>query len=398
MNAPVARDRLEQIPPKRHRFGDETMLRAENAGAISHDGNEPIFVENAPAGSTGAVFDHPEFKGHRQVVFGHDRETGLKTIIAVHDTRLGPALGGCRMWAYATAGEALTDVLRLSRGMTYKNALAGLELGGGKAVIIGDPRKDKTAALMAAFGRQVEGLSGSYITAEDVGISAEDMEIVASQTSHARGTKATGLGDPSPYTALGVFAGIKAALAHRFGTADLTGRRVSVQGLGHVGMDVARRLHEAGARLVVSDIRLPSVAKAVADFGAESVDPARAHAVQADVFAPCALGAGLNDATIPEIGAPIVAGAANNQLAEDRHGAMLMKRGILYAPDYAINAGGVISIALARPGQGDSPVRDKVLAIGQTLSHIFERAAALNLPTQLVADQIAEERLAKAGA
>ncbi|MBA5777366.1 Glu/Leu/Phe/Val dehydrogenase [Stappia sp. F7233] len=352
---------------------------------------------NHPAAPERSVFDHREFKGHEQVVFGHDRESGLLTIIAIHDTRLGPALGGCRMWDYATTGEAVTDALRLSRGMTYKNALAGLDLGGGKAVIIGDPRHDKTAGLLAAFGEQVERLAGRYITAEDVGISAEDMEIVASETRHARGTRATGLGDPSPYTALGVFVGIKAAVAHRFGSDKLNGRTISLQGLGHVGMILARMLHDAGARLIVSDIHQPSVERAVAEFGAATIEAGKAHKAEADVFAPCALGAGLNDVTIPAIKAPIVAGAANNQLAEDRHGQMLKDRGILYAPDYAINAGGVISIAVAKPGGGEMAVRDKVMAIGQTLSHIFERAAALDLPTHVVADQIAEERLASAG-
>lgn len=358
--------------------------------------NAPV-ARGRLAVSEPSVFDHPEFRNHEQVVFGHDAATGLRTIIAVHDTRLGPALGGCRMWAYKDDAQALTDALRLSRGMTYKNSLAGLDLGGGKAVIIADPRTGKTDAMLAAFGRQVDRLGGTYITAEDVGISSHDMEIVAGETRHARGTKATGLGDPSPYTALGVFIGLKAAVTHRFGSDDLTGRTVAIQGLGHVGMYLAEHLHNAGAKLVVADIHAPSVERAVSEFGAHSVDPKTIHTVEADVFAPCALGAGLNDGTIPELGAPIVAGAANNQLAEEgRHGEELKKRGILYAPDYAINAGGVISIALAEPGTGDAKVRDKVIAIGQTLTHIFERAAALDLPTHTVADQIAEERLALA--
>ncbi|MAA98896.1 MAG: amino acid dehydrogenase [Stappia sp.] len=340
------------------------------------------------------VFDHPEFDAHEQVVFGHDEATGLSTIIAVHSTALGPALGGCRMWAYPNPGEALTDALRLSRGMTYKNALAGLDLGGGKAVILADPRRDKTQALLAAFGGQVDRLAGSYITAEDVGISDADMEVVATRTAHVRGIRATGLGDPSPYTALGVFRGIQAALAHRFGSDDPAGRTVTVQGLGHVGMDVARRLHEAGARLTVADIHQPAVERAVAAFGAKSVAADRAHAAEADVFVPCALGAGLNDETIPELGAPIVAGAANNQLAEERHDAALRKRGVLYAPDYAINAGGVISVALGEPGVGDAAIRAKVEAIGDTLARIFRIADESDQPTQAVADRLAMERLA----
>lgn len=345
----------------------------------------------------GAAFDHPEFDAHEQVVFAHDRETGLKAILCVHDTRLGPALGGCRVWPYASAGEALTDALRLSRGMTYKNALAGLDLGGGKAVIIADPRRDKTADLMRAFGRHVERMNGSYITAEDVGVSPADMEAVADCTDHVRGTARTGLGDPSPYTALGVFAGIRAALAHVFGSEDLAGRTVSVQGLGHVGFDLASQLHAAGARLIVSDIHAPAVDRAVAAFNAIAVDPGEAHAVEADVFAPCALGAGLNATTIPAIRAAIVAGAANNQLATASDGEALKARGILYAPDYAINAGGVISIALARPGGDDVLVRDKTLAIGTTLTRIFDRARDENVTPERIADRMAEERLAAAG-
>lgn len=342
-----------------------------------------------------AVFDHPEMGTHEDVVFAHDRDTGLQAIIAVHDTTLGPALGGCRVWPYENPGDALTDALRLSRGMTYKNALAGLDLGGGKAVIIADPRKDKTPELMEAFGRHVDRLSGTYITAEDVGVSPEDMEAVARQTKHVRGTRATGLGDPSPYTALGVFEGIKACAKHAFGSSDLEGRTVSVQGLGHVGYDVARQLHGAGARLIVSDIHAPAVLRAIEAFGAMAVDPAEAHMVEADIFVPCALGAGLNARTIPHIRARIVAGAANNQLQTPADGEALKKRGILYAPDYAINAGGVISIALASPGGDDTLVRQKTLAIGETLTAIFERASKEETTPEHVADAMAEERLAK---
>ncbi|QFT29973.1 Leucine dehydrogenase [Labrenzia sp. THAF82] len=343
-----------------------------------------------------AVFDHPEMGEHENIVFVQDKETGLNAIIAVHDTTLGPALGGCRVWPYDNPADALTDALRLSRGMTYKNALAGLDLGGGKAVIIADPRKHKSVELMEAFGLHVDRLSGTYVTAEDVGVSPEDMEAVARFTEHVRGTSATGLGDPSPYTALGVFQGIKASARHVFGNDDLSGRTVSVQGLGHVGFDVARQLHNAGASLVVSDIHAPAVLKAIDAFGATAVDPAEAHMAEVDIFAPCALGAGLNARTIPQIKAKVVAGAANNQLQTPADGIALKKRGILYAPDYAINAGGVISIALASPGEDDQVVREKTVAIGDTLSAIFKRAETENSTPEQVADTMAEERLAKA--
>ncbi|MBO0347007.1 Glu/Leu/Phe/Val dehydrogenase [Roseibium sp. CAU 1637] len=341
------------------------------------------------------VFDHPEFRNHESVCFVSDPATGLKAIIAIHDTTLGPSLGGCRVWPYASGAEALTDALRLSRGMTYKNALAGLDLGGGKAVILADPRKDKTSDMMRAFGSYVERLSGSYITAEDVGVSPSDMEAVAERTAHVRGTRDTGLGDPSPYTALGVFVGIQAAARHALGSADLDGLSVSVQGLGHVGFDLCGRLQAAGAKLIVSDIHAPSVEKAIEVFGATAVPAAQAHQVQADIFAPCALGGGLNSETIPALKAGIVAGAANNQLMTAEDGLALKARGILYAPDYAINAGGVISIALSRPGESDALVVEQTQAIGATLTRIFERAAAENLTPEVVADRMAEERLAK---
>ena len=342
-----------------------------------------------------AVFDHPEMGEHENIVFVQDKDTGLSAIIAVHDTTLGPALGGCRVWPYKNPADALTDALRLSRGMTYKNSLAGLDLGGGKAVIMADPRKEKSIELMESFGRHVERLSGTYITAEDVGVSPDDMDAVARHTDHVRGTSAAGLGDPSPYTALGVFEGIKASANHVFGSHDLEGKTVSVQGLGHVGFDVSRQLHDAGAKLIVSDIHAPAVLRAIEDFRATAVDPAEAHKVAADIFVPCALGAGLNARSIPQIQARIVAGAANNQLQTPADGAALKKRGILYAPDYAINAGGVISIALATPSGSDAVVREKTLAIGETLAAIFERADREEITPERVADTMAEERLAR---
>ena len=338
--------------------------------------------------------DHPDYRGHEKVVFGNDAETGLSTIIAVHDTTLGPALGGCRMLPYETLEDALTDALRLSHGMTYKNAMAGLAHGGGKAVIIGDPRKHKSPQLMASFGRHVDRLDGLYITGEDVGLTPADMEQIGFETPHVRGTAEHHRGNPSPYTALGVYHGILAALEHAFADRSVSGRLVSIQGMGQVGYALAQLLHEAGARLVVSDINRIASQRAVRDFGAEAIDPERAHRVRGDVFAPCALGAILNDETIADLEMPIVAGAANNQLAKERHGFLLRDRSILHAPDYVINAGGVI--CLAKPDVSDAALEKDIGAIESTLSDIFSTAETEHLPTQVVADRIAEQRLASA--
>ncbi|MDD7911814.1 MULTISPECIES: Glu/Leu/Phe/Val family dehydrogenase [Pseudovibrio] len=358
--------------------------------------NAPL-AQSVTLDESSTTFDHPEFSGHEQVVFAHDAASGLRAIIAVHDTRLGPALGGCRMWGYHSNREALTDALRLSKGMTYKNALAGLPLGGGKSVIIADPKTQKTPELLSAFGKHVDRLAGGYITAEDVGITASDMEIIAAETDHARGTKARGLGDPSPYTALGVFVGLQAAVRHQLKTDSLKGLRVSVQGLGNVGYGLCRHLHAHGAQLIVSDIHKPNVERAVAEFGATPIDPRHAHSADADVYAPCALGATLNVLTIPELKATVIAGAANNQLKTPTDGIALMDRGVLYAPDYVINAGGVISVAIAKAGDDDTEVRAKTLAIGDTLTAIFNRADEEQRPTSVVADEIALERLNAAG-
>ena len=342
------------------------------------------------------VFEEEAFRDHEQVLFCHDRKTGLTAIIALHDTTLGPAMGGTRMWPYECAHHALVDVLRLSTGMTYKNALAGLPFGGGKAVIIADPRKDKTDALLEAFGRHVESLSGRYITAEDVGISASDMDIVSRTTRFARGTDTTGHGDPSPYTARGVFRGIQASVRAAFSRTDLTGMTFAVQGLGSVGYRVAEHLHKAGGRLVVADIHDKAVERARKALDAETVAVDSIHATACDVFVPCALGAVLNAKTIPEIRAAAIAGAANNQLATDRDGVRLRDRNILYAPDYVINAGGVISIGIAEPGNDDARVLERVDAIGETLDHIFAAAKESSDPTAIVADRLAEEILQKA--
>lgn len=337
-----------------------------------------------------SVFAHPEFSGHENVVFCRDAASGLSAIIAIHSTVLGPGLGGCRMAPYGSDMEALSDVLRLSSGMTYKNALAGLPYGGAKAVILGDPYADKTPAMLAAFGRHVERLAGRYISGEDVGISVADMEAARTATRHVRGIAEGGAGDPSPATAYGVFAGIQAALLHRTGASDLRGRTVSLQGLGNVGTHLLESLVSAGAEVYVSDVRADKVAAAVARFGARPVEVSNAHRIKVDVYAPCALGAVLNATSIPELGAAIVAGAANNQLARPEDGERLRARGILYCPDYVINAGGVISIAHEGPGFERARMMREVARIGETLGAIFRDAEAASLPTEVVADRRAE--------
>ncbi|WP_142848287.1 Glu/Leu/Phe/Val dehydrogenase dimerization domain-containing protein [Telmatospirillum sp. J64-1] len=341
------------------------------------------------------VFDAPDFDQHELVLHCQDRASGLRALIALHDTTLGPALGGCRMWPYGSEDDALRDVLRLSRGMTYKAALAGLPFGGGKAVIIGDCRRDKTPALMAAFGRKVEALGGRYVTAEDVGTTVADMDVLRKVTRHVLGISGS-FGDPSPATARGVLAGIRAALAHRLGNPDPKGRRIALQGLGNVGFALARLLREQGARLVVADIHADACARAAAELGAEVTTPDKIAATEADVFSPCALGGVLNDDTIPRLNAPIIAGSANNQLADARHGAMLAEKTILYAPDYAINAGGLIYVGGERLGWNKPQALARVDSIGDTLAEIFRRAEAEGRPTAALADELAEERLRQA--
>lgn len=350
-----------------------------------------------------AVFGSPAFDNHEQVAFFCEPDSGLRAIIAIHNTNRGPALGGCRMWPYTSEDEAIRDVLRLSRGMTYKSAVSNLDLGGGKAVIIGNARTDKTPALLHAMGRAVHRLGGRYIVAEDVGTSVEDIRIIGERTSHVAGivdkqTRAGGIrsGDPSPATAHGTFFGLRAAVKYKLGRDDLDGLRVAIQGVGNVGFRLARQLHEAGALLWVSDIYEDQVKRAVDELGATAVGCDDIYGQDVDVFAPCALGAVINDATLPQLRAKVVAGAANNQLSEDRHGKELMGRGILYAPDYVINAGGIIDISYERGGSYD---RDAAVAhmegIYDTLMEIFERSTAEGLPTNLVADFVAEERFRK---
>jgi leucine dehydrogenase len=338
------------------------------------------------------IFTHPDFDGHEQVVFSQNGRHGLKSIIAIHDTTLGPALGGCRIWDYETEGAALSDVLRLSRGMSYKAALAGLPLGGGKAVILADSRSEKTPGMMRAMGRAVERLGGRYIIAEDVGAEVADMDEIARETRHVSGLSG-GAGDPSPWTAEGVFLSLKAAVRHRLARDNLAGVRVSVTGLGHVGSSLCRLLAQAGARLLVSDIREEAIAHMVEAHGAEAVPVGEAHAVEADVFAPCALGAGLNETTIPEITARIICGAANNQLAVAGDDARLAERGILYAPDYLVNAGGLISVARPSTGLSDAEARAKLERIPETLLNVFELAEREGVAPGAAADRLARTRL-----
>jgi leucine dehydrogenase len=345
-----------------------------------------------------AVFSLSDFADHEQVVFVSDDKSGLKAIIAVHNSNLGPALGGCRMWPYASEEEAIRDVLRLSRGMTYKSAMANLKLGGGKSVIIGNPRTHKTPELLAAFARALEQLNGRYIAAEDSGTSVADMKYMTQFTQHVAGIhdkpsdEGTRSGDPSPATAYGTFIGIKAAVKERLGRDSLDGLRIAVQGVGNVGFDLARQLREAGAQLWVTDIHREPLLQAGKELGATVVAPEEIFALDVDVFAPCALGAVLNDTTIPQLKAKIVAGAANNQLAEARHGVELMKRGILYAPDYVINAGGIIDVYHERIGFDRSALLKHIEGIHDNLMEVFERARKEERPTGEVADAIAEER------
>jgi len=338
-----------------------------------------------------SVFSRPDFDNHEAVHFHADPDTGLKAIIAIHNRNLGPALGGMRMWPYSDDTAALDDVLRLSKGMTYKAAMAGLDYGGGKAVIIGDSRTDKTDALVRAMGHFVQTLEGRYHTAEDVGMTVADMDLMRTVTPYAHGLSDS-TGNPSPATAWGVFVGMKAAAKHRLGTDEVKGLRVAVQGLGSVGQVLCEYLSEAGARLTVADIDADRVRHCQETFGATAVATDDIHRAEADVFAPCALGAGLNDATIPELRAAVVAGSANNQLAEVRHGTMLARRRILYAPDYVINAGGLIDIACEGPDYSEDKVMTRVDAIGPTLARIFERAQAEEATPETIADRMAEER------
>lgn len=340
------------------------------------------------------IFDEMEKYGHEELVFWYDKTTGLKAIVGIHDTTLGPALGGCRMWPYQSEDEALTDVLRLSRGMTYKNAAMGLDLGGGKSVIWGDSRTDKSEALLRAFGRLIQSLQGRYITAEDVGMTATDMAMVARETRFVGGLKETS-GDPSPATALGVLEGMKAAATLVYGSPSLSGKHVAIQGMGHVGLLLAQLLRDENARLTVTDIHPEDVRAAAEALGASWVEPEQIYGIDADIFAPCALGAVLNDDTIPQLKVRIVAGSANNQLKDPTHGLELMKRQIVYVPDYVINGGGVVNVAdeFHPDGYHQDRAYSRVRLIGQQVGEILRRAQREQIPTQDAADQLAENRI-----
>ncbi|PEZ83504.1 MULTISPECIES: branched-chain amino acid dehydrogenase [Bacillaceae] len=343
------------------------------------------------------IFKYLEKYDYEQLLFCQDKQSGLKAIIAIHDTTLGPALGGTRMWTYATEEDAIEDALRLSRGMTYKNAAAGLNLGGGKTVIIGDPRKDKNEEMFRAFGRYIQGLNGRYITAEDVGTTVEDMDLIHEETDFVTGISPAfgSSGNPSPVTAYGVYRGMKAAAKEAFGTDSLEGKVVAVQGVGNVSYNLCRHLHEEGAQLIVTDINKESVARAVESFGATAVNPDEIYGVDCDIYAPCALGAVINDHTINQIKAKVIAGAANNQLKEPVHGDQIHEKGIIYAPDYVINAGGVINVADELLGYNRERALKKVETVYDTIERVIEIAKRDQIPTYKAADRMAEERIAR---
>jgi leucine dehydrogenase len=346
------------------------------------------------------VFEHAEFDNHESLHFFHDDATGLQAIIAVHSTALGPAAGGCRRWIYNNSADALTDALRLSRGMTYKNAVAGLKFGGGKAVILGHKETPKSPALFAAFGRAVDSLGGRYITAEDVGCSVDDMRSVREQTEFVSGLPQSGTsagGDPSPWTAIGCLEGIQAAVKARLGVDSLKGLRVAVQGVGHVGLHLCRLLHEEGAELFVSDVNRGNLKAAHEALPVTEVAPTELLFTDVDVLAPCALGNILTSTTIPRIRAKVIAGAANNQLATAADGARLAEREILYAPDYVINAGGIISVAREYYGSSsEDEVRADVSRIRERLQAIFDEAKSSGRPTNELADELARNLVAAA--
>ena len=345
-----------------------------------------------------SIFDHAEFRDHEQILFAHDPLSGLKAIIAIHNSYRGPALGGLQIHPYRNDAQALSDVLKSSRTMTYKSALADLSHGGGKAVIIADPRYDKTPALLEAMGRLIDSLDGRYITAEDAGSDATDMQALARVTPHVMGLRnsAGAGGDPSPFTAWGVYNAMRGAARHALGKEELRGVRVAIQGVGHVGARLARYLHEAGARLVLSDVDSHAVNSLARHVDARVVAPKAIFDVDADIFAPCAVGAVLNAEVCRRLQTRIVAGAANDQLAEPACVEQLHARGIVYVPDYVANAGGVIEVAWQRRADYDRRrVMAHIAGIERTLETILERAGCEGLPPVAIADRLAEERFAK---
>jgi len=340
-----------------------------------------------------SVFDNSEYDNHEQVIFCRDTDAGLFAIIALHDTTLGPAAGGCRMWPYNSVDEAVTDVLRLSQAMSYKNALADLPLGGGKSVIIGDSNKDKNEKLLTSFAQFVQRLGGQYYTAEDVGIGINDVEVLAKTSDYVFGLSATG--DPSPFTARGCFEGIRAAVKHKLGRDSLEGLTAAVQGVGNVGRYVCKNLYEAGTKLIIADVNAEAAAYAVETFGATAVSPKKIYSQDVDIFSPCAMGGILNDDTISQLKASIVAGVANNQLSEPHHGRLLYDKGILYAPDYVINAGGMLNASGDIFGEYDiNKVMERVTYLYDATLRIFEVAKQKNQPANEVADTMARQKIA----
>lgn len=342
-----------------------------------------------------SFFDLVDFDDHEQVVFCSDKASGLKAIIAIHSTKLGPAVGGCRLWDYVSDEAALIDALRLSKGMTYKNAMAGLSMGGGKSVIIGDAKTIKSTALFKAFGEALNALNGRYLSAEDVNITTADIAIVNTVTPFVTGT-INKSGDPGPFTALGTYLGIKAAVKHKLNRDNLTGLSVAVQGLGSVGYGLCKYLHKAGAKLFVTDINQAILDKVAIELDATIVGLDEIVDQNVDVYAPCALGASINDDTIKRLKATIIAGCANNQLAEPRHDQALVDNGILYAPDYVINAGGIINISFEEKYSKEKSTK-KVEEIYHTLLDVFTKANAQNKPTGYIADAMAREIINNGG-
>ena len=342
------------------------------------------------------VFGQVSFDNHEQIVFCHDKDTGLKAIIGIHNTVLGPALGGTRMWNYASEWEALNDVLRLSRGMTYKSAITGLNLGGGKAVIMGDSKIDKTPEMITKFGEYVNSLSGRYITAEDVGTTTADMDRIREVTPHVTGISVEkgGSGNPSPVTAYGVFMGLKAAAKYQFGTDNLQGKKVLVQGIGHVGETLVEHLTKEGAIVTITDINEARLQEVGAKFGAKIYTGNDLYSADVDIYSPCALGATINDDTVNKIKAKVIAGAANNQLANEQvHGKILMDRGILYAPDFLINAGGIINVYAEIVGYDQAEALRRTENIYNTTLEIFDFAKKHNMTTYQAALNLAQKRI-----
>ncbi|PKH52629.1 leucine dehydrogenase [Tenacibaculum sp. Bg11-29] len=342
------------------------------------------------------VFGQLSFDNHEQIVFCNDEDTGLKAIIGIHNTTLGPALGGTRMWQYKSEWDALNDVLRLSRGMTYKSAITGLNLGGGKAVIIGDAKTQKNDALMRKFGEYVNSLSGRYITAEDIGMETRDMDVIREVTPHVTGVSEAigGSGNPSPVTAYGVYMGMKAAAKYRFGTDNLDGKKILVQGVGHVGETLVKHITDEGAKVILNDINEARLEELSKKFGANVVLGNDIYGLDVDIYAPCALGATVNDESISQLKAKVIAGAANNQLADElKHGKLLREKGIAYAPDFLINAGGIINVYAEIAGYDKAESIKRTENIYNTTLDIFNLAEKENITTHQAAFNIAQSRI-----